>query len=84
VLERRLRDREVARIVKRRAAAAGLDPAEFAGHSLRSGHATTAYLNDVDEAWIQRQLRHRSPGMTRQYKQEADLLGKSSAGKLGL
>jgi site-specific recombinase XerD len=67
VLERRLRDREVARIVKRRAAAAGLDPAEFAGHSLRSGHATTAYLNDVDEAWIQRQLRHKSPGMTRQY-----------------
>ncbi len=32
----------VALIIKRRATAAGLDPKEFAGHSLRSGYATQA------------------------------------------
>ena len=38
----RLSDRAVALIVKRAAKAAGKDPAEFAGHSLRSGLATAA------------------------------------------
>jgi integrase len=38
----RLRDQAVARAVKRAAALAGLDPASFAGHSLRSGLATSA------------------------------------------
>lgn len=38
----RLSDRAVARIVKRRAEAVGLDPKHFAGHSLRSGLATAA------------------------------------------
>ncbi len=32
----------VALIIKKRAQAAGLDPADFAGHSLRSGYATQA------------------------------------------
>ncbi|GJD91572.1 Tyrosine recombinase XerC [Methylobacterium hispanicum] len=37
---RRLSDRTVARVVQRRAAAAGLDPKAFGGHSLRSGFIT--------------------------------------------
>jgi hypothetical protein len=32
----------VALVIKRRARAAGLDPREFAGHSLRAGYATQA------------------------------------------
>ncbi len=42
VLGGRLTDRQVARIVKARCAAVGLDPATFAGHSLRSGYITSA------------------------------------------
>ena len=37
VLADRMSDRSVAEIVKARAKAAGLDPAHFAGHSLRAG-----------------------------------------------
>jgi integrase len=38
----RLSGKAVARIVKRRAAAVGLDPSRYAGHSLRAGLATSA------------------------------------------
>lgn len=38
----RLSDKQVARIVKARAAAIGLDAGSFGGHSLRSGYITTA------------------------------------------
>ncbi len=41
VLDARLSDRGVARIVQARFAAAGLDPALFAAHSLRSGFLTS-------------------------------------------
>ncbi|HTD79766.1 MAG TPA: hypothetical protein VK898_19175 [Chloroflexota bacterium] len=37
VQPRRLSDKAVALIVKRRAKAVGLDPARYAGHSLRAG-----------------------------------------------
>jgi site-specific recombinase XerD len=40
LLPGRLSDRAVARVVQRAAAAAGLDPAKYAGHSLRTGLAT--------------------------------------------
>lgn len=80
----RLTDRSVALIVKRAAAAAGFDPAGYAGHSLRSGHATTVALNDGDERAIQAQLGHASAEMTRRYIREANLFRRSSAGKLGL
>ena len=38
----RLSGATIAEIIKRRARAAGLDPAVLAAHSLRSGHATQA------------------------------------------
>jgi integrase len=40
--EKRLHDRAVARIVKAAIASLGLDPTEYAGHSLRSGFVTGA------------------------------------------
>jgi integrase len=49
-----------ARIVKRAAEAAGLDPEDYAGHSLRAGFATQAFLNGVTEVAIMRQTRHKS------------------------
>lgn len=41
----RLSDKAVALVVKRTAAAAGLDPAQYAGHSLRAGLVTQAAAN---------------------------------------
>jgi integrase len=73
----RLNDVQVARLVKRTALAAGVrgDLPEgerlsaFAGHSLRSGFASSAA---VDEALIQRQLGHASAEMTRGYRQQRE------------
>jgi integrase len=73
----RLSDRQVARLVKRAAMAAGVradlpegERAEkFAGHSLRAGLASSA---EVDERYVQKQLRHASAEMTRRYQRRRD------------
>lgn len=73
----RLNDQEVARLVKRTALAAGVrgDLPEgqrgklFAGHSLRSGLASSA---EVDERYVQKQLGHASAEMTRKYQRRRD------------
>src|SRR2546428_4417356 len=57
----RLGDRAVARIVQRTARAAGLDPGSYAGHSLRSGLATSAAAADVPERGVAQQTG--APGM---------------------
>jgi integrase len=48
----------------------------FAGHSLRSGLATSAALNDVNGHLIQRQLRHAKFDTTSGYIQAADMYRK--------
>lgn len=45
----RMSPEAVAIVVKRYAAAAGLDPAKYAGHSLRAGLVTQAAMNGVQE-----------------------------------
>lgn len=73
----RLNDQEVARLVKRTALAAGVrgDLPEgergmmFAGHSLRSGLASSA---EVDERYVQKHLGHASAEMTRKYQRRRD------------
>jgi integrase len=73
----RLSDKHVARLVKKTVLAAGLRAdvpvAErlrlFSGHSLRAGLATSA---NVDERYIQKQLGHASPEMTRRYQRNRD------------
>jgi integrase len=73
----RLNDRHVARLVKRTALAAGVRPdltlaereEKFAGHSLRAGLASSA---EVDERFVQKQLGHASPEMTRLYQRRRD------------
>ncbi|HEX3804568.1 MAG TPA: site-specific integrase [Solirubrobacteraceae bacterium] len=49
----------VALIIKRRARAAGLDPSEFAGHSLRSGYATQAARDGHHPTQIADTTRHK-------------------------
>ena len=49
-----LSDRGISEVVKRRAAAAGMDSTRFSGHSLRAGFATEAAAAGVPEADIAR------------------------------
>ncbi|MBB4388531.1 integrase [Rhizobium leguminosarum] len=73
----RLNDKEVARLVKSAALAAGVrgDLSEgeralkFSGHSLRAGLASSA---EVDERYVQKQLGHASAEMTRKYQRRRD------------
>lgn len=71
-------------IVKRAAAAAGLDPAQYAGHSLRAGLCTQAYLNGARELDIMRQTGHRSLETVRRYIRGRSLFRDNPAAKLGL
>ena len=64
--------------------AAGLDAAAYAGHSLRSGFATTAAKNGASEAAIMRQTGHRSVAVVRGYIRSGGLFVDTAAAKLGL
>ena len=74
----------IARVVKRAARAAGLDPALYAGHSLRAGFATQAFLNGAAEVSIMRQTRHKSLNTLRKYIRDRSLFRDNPAAKLGL
>jgi integrase len=80
----RLSPIDVARIVKKLAERAGLDPAKFAGHSLRAGHATAAAIAGASERSILKQTGHRSVQMVRRYIRDGSLFRENSGGKLGL
>ena len=62
-----LTDKAVALIVKKYAGMAGLDPANFAGHSLRRGFATSAAQHDVDALSIVRQTRPKENPLNKMY-----------------
>ena len=74
----------ISRIVKKLAEKAGLDPAKYAGHSLRAGHATSAAMAGASERSIMAQTGHRSVQMVRRYIRDCSLFRENSAGKLGL
>jgi integrase len=71
-------------IVKRAAARIGLDPVHYAGHSLRAGLATQAYLNGATELAIMQQTGHRSLATVRKYIRQGSLFRDNPAAKLGL
>jgi site-specific recombinase XerD len=80
----RLSGGDVARVVKKLVKRAGLDPAKYAGHSLRAGHATSAAIAGASERSIMNQTGHRSVQMVRRYIRDGSLFRENSAGKLGL
>jgi site-specific recombinase XerD len=80
----RLSDRAVALVVKRTAAAAGLDPALYAGHSLRAGLATSAAAADVPERVIAQQTGHKSMAVLRRYIRSGSLFRENAAARVGL
>lgn len=73
VLDKGLWDGTVARIVQSRAAAAGLDPAQFAGHSLRAGFLTSAAAAGASIWKMQEVSRHRSVQVLSEYVRRAKL-----------
>lgn len=79
VLPYRLSDKAVATIVKRSAAAAGYDPGQFGGHSLRAGLATQAAIGGASERAIMKQTGHQSLEMVRRYIRDGDLFRENAA-----
>jgi site-specific recombinase XerD len=80
----RLSDKAVALVVKRAAAAAGLDPAKYAGHSLRAGLATAAAAANVPERVIALQTGHKSMKILRRYIRRGSLFAENAAAAVGL
>lgn len=84
VLGARLSGEGVAMVVKRYADNLGYDPAQFAGHSLRSGLATSAAAAGKSERAIMNQTGHRSVSTLRRYIRDGNLFRENAAGGLGL
>lgn len=81
---RALSGRDVARIVKRAAERAGLDPEQFAGHSLRSGFATSAARAGASDRSIMKQTGHKTRAMVDRYVQAATVFDDNAAGMVTL
>jgi integrase len=79
VLPKRLRPHNVAEIVKAAAERCGLDPTKYAGHSLRSGLATSAAEHGANEFMIRQQTRHKDMRMVAEYVRVANLLKNNAA-----
>jgi site-specific recombinase XerD len=69
----RLTDQSVADIVKKHAARVGLDPALFAGHSLRAGFLTSAAKRGASIFKMMDVSRHRSVDTLRGYVRDAEI-----------
>ncbi len=68
-----LTDHSVAKIIKSRFAAAGLDPTKFGGHSLRAGFVTAAAMAGADVWKIQQVSRHKLMQVLFGYVRDAKL-----------
>lgn len=84
VRPKRLNGSDVAVIVKRSVAAAGFDPDQYSGHSLRAGLATAAAALGAPTYTIRRQTGHKSDRMLEVYIREGSLFQNNVAGMVGL
>ena len=75
-------DKSVALIIKRYAEKAGLDASKYAGHSLRSGFATTAAEFGAEERNIMAMTGHKTTQMVRRYIHEANLFKNNALNKI--
>lgn len=80
----RLHATSIADIIKRSVERVGLDPACYAGHSLRAGLVTQAYLRGAREHAIMQQTGHRSTAVLRRYIRKAGVFTDNAASTLGL
>ena len=75
-------DKSVAIIIKKYANLAGLDARKYAGHSLRSGFATSTAEKGAEERSIMAMTGHKSNQMVRRYIQEANLFKNNALNKI--
>ena len=75
-------DKSVALIIKRYAEKAGLDSSKYAGHSLRSGFATSTAESGAEERDIMAMTGHKTTQMVRRYIQEANLFKSNALNKI--
>ena len=66
-------DKSVSLIIKKYVSLSGLDPDKYAGHSLRSGFATTTAESGAEERNIMAMTGHKTTQMVRRYIKEANL-----------
>jgi site-specific recombinase XerD len=79
-----LGDRMVAHVLKRRCKAAGIDPAQVAGHSLRRGFATAAARAKKPDRMIKRHGRWKSTAMLERYIEDGARWDDNASAGLGL
>ena len=77
-------DKTVALTIKKYALLAGLDKTKYAGHSLRSGFATSTAEIGADERSIMAMTGHKTTQMVRRYIQEANLFKNNALNKIKL
>ena len=75
-------DKSVALIIKKYANYAGLDSNRYAGHSLRSGFATSTAESGAEERNIMAMTGHKSTEMVRRYIKEANLFKNNALNKI--
>jgi integrase len=85
ISDQRLGNHVVARMLRERAIAAGLDGTRVTSHSLRAGHATAAALAGVPLTRIAAQTRHKDLGvLVNRYIRPLEALATTSSRDLGL
>ena len=75
-------DKTVSLIIKKYSKLAGLDSNKYAGHSLRSGFATSAAEAGAEERSIMTMTGHKSTEMVRRYIKEANLFKNNALNKI--
>lgn len=76
---------DIARTIKKAALAAGInDPAEYSGHSLRAGLATSAHKAGVPDQSIMKQGRWKSRTTLDRYIRDEQLFDQNAAAAIGL
>ena len=75
-------DKGVALIIKKYATLAGLDSYKYAGHSLRSGFATSTAESGAEERNIMAMTGHKTTQMIRRYIKEANLFKNNALNKI--
>jgi len=74
-------DKSVALIIKKYANLAGLDGNKYAGHSLRSGFATSTAESGAEERHIMTMTGHKTTQMVRRYKKKTKIFKKNALKK---
>jgi site-specific recombinase XerD len=78
----KISDKGVALIIKKYANLAGLDSQKYAGHSLRSGFATSTAESGAEERNIMAMTGHKSSEMVRRYIKDANLFKNNALNKI--